>query len=191
MNSQSSTIEYLIGMSFMKNGFDGIQKITSLLSNKDLIKTCQDELLKFSIENNTSYLKMEYLGAKNASSLIASGHYGFQDSAINKKAVNNKFYYKENKTTSYYADGFTTMIKNTEQNCVNNEIIKTENPLAFNSLWDFPKLYFTDNVIGKILYTMNSIGLSNVETKRCELKQKKSLTESILTKKLYELENKK
>lgn len=189
MKNNVTTTEYLVGMTMYKNAMLCFQKIIPEIEDEKLLTDTFEKIKAKEITINDSYLKTEYLYSKKSLELVASGELGLYESYVNRRAMKNKYYYKQNLTLSYYVDDFGNLLDNLNKDCSAKEIISQKVNFDFNSLADFPKLYFTKNAMGKILAIPVNAALANVETKRCELKLEKTLTGIEFSKKLFELDN--
>lgn len=189
--SQSSVVEYLVGLSLYGDSLSALLDIIGLIEDYDVLRLVFDEIKEMEIYQNSSYVKIDYNFSKNLIEEITSENHKFSESFVNRLALKNKYYYKKNQTINMQVEEYTKTIQSIERNCHEKEAYIIQNPLVFGSLKDFPKLYFEENVIGKILVDFPGLALYNVENKRCELKMKKVRTELLLANYLYELENKK
>ena len=164
--SQGSLITYLTGIAMKDAGFDILQKVISISKpNSTILEKYQDELKKYNMSNNTAQFKIEYLTTKNVMSVIASGKINFSEE---KQLPINHFYFKPNLTVSYSYDFYRDIISEFQKPCSDIKTIQPKEMPKYDSILGKIKLYFTENAIGKMLYSVAAVSLNNIKTKKCD-----------------------
>lgn len=175
-SSQGFLITYLVGISIKKMGIDTLQKVISLtqVDSKNLLDY-KEKLNQYRAKDNDAQFKFEYLGIKKTMIDIANGYGDFEEAGV--LPINN-FYFKPNLTISYSYDFFNKIVAENNMSCGDNQEIVPIERVKMDSSIDFVKLYFTENAIGKMLYSLAAISLNNVITKKCEINTKLELLQN-------------
>lgn len=174
--SQANEITYLVGMAVKRNGFDFIQKVMSISNiSVDTLKRYQEDLKKYDMSDNVSFLKVQYLVVKsNILTVLPDYVDGFLDGswdspifAVFSVTPKTKYNIKPNSTVSYHLNAMREIIFNFEKPCDDIDFIALDNIIEFDSYFDYIKLYYSENSIGKILYASPETFLYNLKEKRC------------------------
>lgn len=189
-SSQVSIIGYLVGIAVEKTGLETMQKLileTSL--NPSQLEYYRQNLGDIEIRNNISPLISEYLYGKDSIKRLDSGEesssfLGFFGSF----ALKNNYYFKPKQTIQMAASEYQKIIENFQNSCLSQGFVESKTFLP-TSIVAFPKLYFTENVVGKLLFSSHAVALNNVKTKRCELQTNLTATKFMFSLKQYFLNN--
>lgn len=184
IKSQNNLMGYLVGLATKDSALDAIQKIITMTNGKGINK--QDLLANLNKYNNKnksySYFKSEYIKTKNIfQELGNSKHSDYINNKI-KYTVTNNFYFKPNLTTSYFTNYYRQIINNAQNPCKKHMMIVDEVNFNPSSVWDFVKLYITENAVGKLLASLPYTSLNNVLTKTCEIQTKQQETYEMIEK---------
>lgn len=184
INSQSDLINYLVGIALKNMGLDTIQEIAVKTEGEgfDRDKLLSD-LKKYNhINESNSMFKIQYLvGKKFFSDMGKDTSENILDNPDNDDVFGtlskNKFHYKPNMTISYEAQRARSYIKNMANYCDEPEefSIPYEDPRP-ETIWDYPKLLFTENVIGKLLNDLAVLSWNDTVVKTCDLQTKHQQT---------------
>ena len=122
--SQVTLIGYIAGIYIKDNGLDVMQKVVSLISQDfEILLEYQLELERYQVNSTSSPFIIEYLIWRQGldSSIFVSSPYL---NKLEKLLVKNKFYYKENLTTSYYFDFFSKLVIESQKDCGDVSYVK-------------------------------------------------------------------
>lgn len=208
-NSQGTLIHYLVAIAVKDIGFKRIQGIieSTKLSPAILIEYSK----KFNdFKENPDWIKNgfkgEYLSQVKAidyitsttsiKSIIGSDNTEWLDT-LSERVKNNSFYFKPNKTKALFADYARAQIENADKPCdlttdVQTEIEKRMMPIRHDNQFlyflSIYKLYFTENVVGKILHNVMAVSLSGVQNRSCQTDFFGSSNQLLMAIKAYKLE---
>jgi len=177
IKSQNNLIGYVVGLAVKDSALNGLQKIVDITKGKSINKEkVLTELDKYNNENeNYSYFKSEYIFIKNATKnrvkILSELDPLDLFEILYIAASKNNFYYKPNLTTSYFTDIYRQIIRNAQNPCDDNRGVITNNFFVYKSLWSVPRLYFTENAVGK-LSGVPLISFNNLTKKTCEIQTK-------------------
>lgn len=172
-NSQGPLITYLTGRAIKDTGLDVLQKVISLTpKDSKVLLNYPFELDRYQVANDFSPFIIEYIVSKQS----LENKVG--DSIFEKILINNDFYFKKNLTLSYYYDFYYKLNKEARKDC--SELTPVSypfKPLQENNLL---KLYFTENLIGKLYSYFPAAAFNSVLEKKCATEQKLKETNLII-----------
>ena len=153
-------IAYLVGLAMKKNATDVLKILIDKTSlSPEQLKEIQNSVNQYKPITNVSMLKSEYVIFKEANNSMFSEvkrDFGMLEPPL------NGFYFKPNQTISQRADFVRDQIKFYESDCATKPIVSDG---FIPVLW---KMYFTENIIGKMMLSMSNMAMNNVKIKKCE-----------------------
>lgn len=169
-NSQSSTIEWLVGVAIENSGLRAIQQIaTSTHPSPERILAASNSLRAFTNGEAglVNAIKTEY--ALHKASVI---------DVSNTSGNRPIYYWHPNETIGYFADDARNSITLAQQSC------STPVPSGTYKHIPAPKnvvvMYFTENAIGKILHSVMFATLGQLKTKECATETLLDTTRNVL-----------
>lgn len=177
-NSQGPVIAYLVGTAIKDLGY---QTFLQIIPYGDFTTTQITNYV-----DQLAYLKQNFEGLKNAFisehltqmlgiDSINNGDYtqflGDPNAADNIsqpiiKLAFSHFYFKPNETKQIFNDYIRQQIKMTETDCSNRPEFSSKNETLAPT--DKFKMYFTENVVGKLLHDTVALDLTSIQEKRCQ-----------------------
>jgi len=179
-SSNVMTLVYLIGLGIKDSGID-VMKILidkTKLDSKRLAEI-QRVIKGYEPVVNVDTKKVEYATSRLAINTMLDEIR--QDASLFDVPVNN-YYFKPNKTLKMKADSVRRVIEFYKSSCSVSPQVSEE--ITF-SPW---KMYFTDNAIGKLIFSMTDLSLDNAKLKRCSGDMRLDMLDLLLALKRYRLE---
>jgi len=178
-NSQSTLIAHLVGRAVKNTGLDVLQKVISIIpENSQVISEYPFELENYQAIANPSPFIVEYLVWRQGLD-DSSDNNNLESVLLDKILLRNKFYFKKNLTISYYSDFYNQLVVEAEKDCSQvSDVSYPFRPLATNNVF---KLYFTENLMGKLMSSFPEMAFNNVLEKKCTTEQKLKETNLIIS----------
>ena len=188
-------IEYLVALAVKKTGLETLQKVVSEseLSSEELKKYISklDKYYK-NEEGLINSFKAEYHSLAHIIDLITDDNNKGAGDILGggwyldiKSTSRDNFYFRPNKTKSYYAEHMRKRIKEVSVSCEQKKTIEDEKKGPSSLI----KIYFTENVIGKMLHDITTVGGNPIINKVCEEDTLIASTQLIIALKAYSVDN--
>ncbi|MCK4800143.1 hypothetical protein KAS31_04155 [Candidatus Parcubacteria bacterium] len=193
--SQVSAIEYLVAIALKENGLETIKEIikTSSLSNNELTDYAKILDLFYNNEKGlVSVIKGEYQTQANIIDTFTNKDikelvYLLEENEINKypSELKNSYHFRPNKTKLMFANYAREEIENVDKFCKDVNKINIQRKVSDSYI----KSYFTENIIGNILYDVVANSLSGINIKKCNEDSLISITKIFIALKSYKNDN--
>lgn len=181
IKSRTHALGYLTGLRIKNSGLEALQKIIAITNGKDINKQkLLSDLNNYNNQNeNYSLFKIEYIAGKKLLKTLPEyikSDPDYFNTLIGRLLViylSNKFYFKPNETISYHADFARHMTEKLKKPCSELMPYKIPYSLNTNSALGWVQLYFTENVIGKLLFARFGIfPLDSLFKRTCDIQTK-------------------
>lgn len=169
--SQANLITYLVGMALKKDALDTLQKVLSISNIDEQTRLeYKNKLATYSLSNNSSIWKFEYLSRKNAIIGFATGKYDLSETpAPEYITLKTGYHFKPNLSIKELFSYYSKLINDAKNPCILNNRKTSEINIKLS-----PKLkwYFTENAINKILMSTSDLALKQVLVNKCKIQEK-------------------
>lgn len=169
--SQANLITYLVGIALKKDALDTFQKVLAI-SNIDHETRLEykNKLTAYSLSDNSSIWKFEYLNHKRTIQAIVSGVYNLSaTSSYEYPTVKPSYYFKPNLSIKEDFNYFTNLIDRAKEPCSLEDKDLTKNEFSLTPKF---KLYFTENALSKILLSTADLAYKGLLNNKCKIQQK-------------------
>ena len=190
-DSQLSLLEYLIAVNMKNLGLETMQKILSASNLPLEIYTGYSQALEDFKQNEAGLinaLKVEYLNISYRfsdeqiiESLLSDSEINISESQIRRR-IHNNFYFQPNQTKKLAIEHFRNQISKISTPCNLTDSSKKcdicDNPIL---------IYFTENAVGKILFSIIAVDLVGTREKVCQENFLISATQLMFAMKTYKI----
>jgi len=168
--SQANLLTYLLGISLKKNALDTLQKVLSISNiNQQTRLEYKNELVAYSLSDNSSIWKFEYLLRKNVINGFATGKYDLSETSIPEYiTLKTSYHFKPNLSIKELFSYYSKLINDAKNPCTlnNSKTNEINIKLSPNFKW-----YFTENAVNKILMSTSDLALKQVLVNKCKIQQ--------------------
>ena len=180
LNSQSTLITHLTGIAIKDTGLDVLQKVISLIpENSQILLDYSFELENYQAIVNSSPFRVEYIVWRQSLDDSMDNNINQELGLLEKMLLKNNFYFKKNSTSSYYYDFYNQLAMEAEKDC--SQVSDVSYPFRLLATNNVFKLYFTENLMGKLMSSFPEMTFNNVLEKKCTTEQKLKETNLIIS----------